>query len=223
MMDKKYKNLHEKLNRLEKKQTNPPCNYNHNFHPREMNHTNINFSSEELELLNKGLKYNLNHKKKSWIKDLATEAKTAITKIQSADQDYVRCLVARNIEQLYRQYNSNKNHYMQKTYAEMHTINSIKAKLSDNNVMILRAEKGNTIVVCHTNDHYSKTEEFILNNQFSNIRNDPTNAFQKEIRKIVNRCSITIHKEKKWKYINLNPSASSMKGLPKIHKTGLPI
>jgi len=108
------------------------------------------------------------------------EAETAITKIQSADQDYLRCLVARNIELLYRQYNSNKSHYTQKTYAEMRTINNIKAKLSDNNAMILRADKGNTIVICYTDDYYSKTQEFILNNQFSDIHNDPSNAFQKE-------------------------------------------
>ena len=36
-------------------------------------------------------------------------------------------------------------------------------------------------------------------------------------------CVLTIHKDKKWKYVNLNPFAPSMKGLPKIHKAYSPI
>ena len=59
IMDKKYKNLHQKLDNLEKEQTNSPCNPNLTFHPRVANHTNISFSPEEIKLLNKGLKYNL--------------------------------------------------------------------------------------------------------------------------------------------------------------------
>jgi len=125
-MDKKYKNLHQKLNKLQREQTNPPCNSNLNFHPQVVNHTNISFSPEELKLLNKGLKYNLSHKRKNWIKDLAMEAETDVTKLQTADQDYIRCLVARNIELLYKQYNSNRNHNTQKAHAEMHTITNIK-------------------------------------------------------------------------------------------------
>ena len=46
---------------------------------------------------------------------------------------------------------------------------------------------------------------------------------EKEIRKVINSCTVTIHKDEKWKYINLNPSTPSMKGLTKIHKTNWPI
>ena len=80
IMDKKYKNLHQKLNKLEREQTN-------NFQPQVVNHTNICFSPEELILLNKGLKY-LSHKRVNWIKDLEMEAETAVTKLQTGDQDY---------------------------------------------------------------------------------------------------------------------------------------
>ena len=91
------------------------------------------------------------------------------------------------------------------------------------NAVVLKAGKGNNIVICYANDYYSKAQEFILNNQFSTMDNDPTNAFQKEIRKVVSNCTTTIHKEEKWKYINLNQSAPSKKGLPKIYKTNSPI
>jgi len=97
----------------------------------------------------------------------------------------------------------------------MRTIRNIKAKLSLHNATILKADKGNTIVICYISSYYSKTQEIITNNQFSTINNDPTSVFQKEIHKVINNCKIIVHKEDKWKHINLNLSALSMKGLPK--------
>ena len=43
------------------------------FYPRVVNETNIRFTNEELTLLNNGLKYNLGHKPKQWMKDLGLE------------------------------------------------------------------------------------------------------------------------------------------------------
>jgi len=101
---------------------------------------------------------------------------------------------------------------------EMHTINSIKNKLRENNATIFKADKGNTLVIWYTDEQIAKTNEFIRNNHFSPIPNDPTNTFQNEIRKIVNLCKHTIRKEDKWKYICLNPTAHTLRGLPKIHR-----
>jgi len=53
------------------------------------------------------------------------EAETAIVKLLTVDQDYVRCLVAKNIELLYKQDNSNRNHTTQKAYTEMRVIRNI--------------------------------------------------------------------------------------------------
>jgi hypothetical protein len=50
----------------------------HTFFKRVENMTNISFTNEELELLNKGLKYSVHKKPKTWIKTLALEADTAI-------------------------------------------------------------------------------------------------------------------------------------------------
>jgi hypothetical protein len=61
-MDMKYKSIEHKLNKLTLKQTEKPNNNTH-FYPRVINETDIEFSNEEMTLLNKGLKYNLRHKK----------------------------------------------------------------------------------------------------------------------------------------------------------------
>jgi hypothetical protein len=45
------------------------------------NYTNIQFTHDEIQLLNKGLKYNLHYKNKKWIETLALKAKTAITNL----------------------------------------------------------------------------------------------------------------------------------------------
>lgn len=87
---------------------------------------------------------------------------------------------------------------------------------------LLKADKGNTIVIWYTEEQISKIQEFISKNHFSNIHNDPT-IFQKEIWNVINHCNYTICKEDKWKCMNLNPTAPNMKGLSKIHKDGSPI
>jgi hypothetical protein len=74
-----------------------------NFHPRVINKTDITFTNDEPTLLNKGLKYNLNHKHTNWINTLALEAETAITQLPTFEQDYICYQVAYNIKQLYKQ------------------------------------------------------------------------------------------------------------------------
>jgi len=105
----------------------------------------------------------------------------------------------------------------------MHTINSIKTTLQENKATILKADKGNTILIWYIDEQISKTHEFIRNNHFSFIPNDPNNTFHKEIRKIFNFWNHTIRKEDKWKYVALNPTAPTLKGLLKIHTNGTPI
>jgi hypothetical protein len=68
-----------------------------------VNKTSITFSNEELELLSRGMKYNLSKKRKHWIHNLALEAETAITSLPTGKQDYIRHQVAKNITKLYRQ------------------------------------------------------------------------------------------------------------------------
>ena len=53
-MEKKYKSIEDKINRLTLNQTKKP-NTNTQFYPRVANETAIKFSDEEMTLLNKGL------------------------------------------------------------------------------------------------------------------------------------------------------------------------
>ena len=57
-----------------------------NLYSRVVNKTNIAFSNDELSLLNEGLKYNLRHKHKYWINNLAFAAEIAITSLPTNEQ-----------------------------------------------------------------------------------------------------------------------------------------
>jgi hypothetical protein len=65
--------------------------------------------------------------------------------------------------------------------------------------------------------------DFIANNNLVLVNNDPAKNFQRKLRNLINECHITICKEEKWKYINLNPLAPTIRGLMKIHKIDSPM
>jgi hypothetical protein len=64
-MENKYKIIHNKIKKLTNTtQSNITKNA---FHKCIVNLTNVTFTEAEMQLLNKGLKYNLHNKQKGWI------------------------------------------------------------------------------------------------------------------------------------------------------------
>jgi hypothetical protein len=79
-LTKKYIQQNKKLSSLD---SNHQEKEKHNtkhflFNHKVKNLTHIQFSTQEVHLLNKDLQYNLLHKQKSWTETLALEAETAI-------------------------------------------------------------------------------------------------------------------------------------------------
>jgi hypothetical protein len=115
------------------------------------------------------------------------------------------------------QYNS------QSTRKEYRTIQNIKEKLDVHKALILKADKGNTLVIEYADHYCKKIHDFISNNQLQTINKDPTNKFQNKIRTVLKDCRNLITQESRPKYINLNPTHPSIRGLLKIHKDQCPI
>lgn len=86
------------------------------------------------------------------------------------------------------------------------------------NYSIINIKILNQIKDQHT--YHKKITEFIGNNNFTSIKGDLNKWFQKELR--INECCQIIQKDIQWKYISLNPSASTIRGLIKIHKVYSP-
>jgi hypothetical protein len=89
--------------------------------------------------------------------------------------------------------------------------------------VLTSADKGNTIVILPTIQYQNKIQDFIAGNNFHISNTDPTTSYQKQVRKTINNSTTMINKNSRWKYINLNASAPTIKGLIKLHKTGQPI
>jgi len=100
--------------------------------------------------------------------------------------------------------------------------NQIKRKLSAK-VLITKADKGKSTTIIYESDYNSKVHAFITNNNFTQLTHDVTNKLQWNIRTTINECNDIIQKDKKWKYINLNPATPTIRGLIKIHKHEAPI
>jgi hypothetical protein len=77
----------------------------------------------------------------------------------------------------------------------MGTLKSIKTKLSNNNAMIAKADKGSSIAILKIQDYDNKINNFITQNNFLAINTDPTNSFQNTTRKITNSIKILIAQE----------------------------
>jgi hypothetical protein len=202
-MEKKHHTTNQKLAKLESTQTTAH-KLQKKFYPRVINKTNIDFSTDELALLYKSLKYNLDFKRKDWIKNLVLEAEAAVTLLPNHEQDYVRIQVAHNVKQLYKHYSDARQCINPKAKRKRNIINKVKANLTYNKALILKADKGNSIVITYTDEYNSKVQQFIDSNNFTIMDKDPTTQFEKRIRTIINESPATIDKHKKAKYINLN-------------------
>ena len=212
--------LPTRLNKLSLVRHESPSNLI--FYTRVINKTNIIFTNEELTLLNKGLKYNLNDKHKHWLTNLAFEAETAITLLPIDIQDQVWHQVAHNIDWLYRQQNNQQKHINMQARNERKTINQMRKKLIDNKAMISKADKGNSIihVIIYIDEYKSKILDFITNNNFTIADNDIPRKLQHDLKLAINECQKRIRKDNSWRYINLNPIAPTLRGLIKIYKEG---
>jgi len=98
----------------------------------------------------------------------------------------------------------------------------MKKKLTEEKAMITKADKDKSIIILYVDDYNRKIDTFISNNSFTQSTNDITIKLRVSRTAINEWCDI-IPKDEKWKYINLNPEAPSIRGLVKIHKEDSPI
>jgi len=104
------------------------------------------------------------------------------------------------------------------SYAESKIVKSIQTKLKDNSAMITTADLGNSIIILPTQQYNMKIQNFVDENNFQASAVNPIKTFQNQIRKTINNSTTLITQDSKWKFINLNPSAPTIKGLIKLNK-----
>jgi Glu-tRNA(Gln) amidotransferase subunit E-like FAD-binding protein len=114
------------------------------LYEKVINLSSTQFSEGELELLSKGLQYNLSYNNiNQWLENLLIETEVAISKLPINHQEGLRYLAKQNIEKIVnRQYQKNA-----KSVTEHKILKSIKQNLKDNNRTITCADKGKTFVI----------------------------------------------------------------------------
>ena len=157
--------------------------------------TDLSFTEPEMAVLQKGPKCNLHDKPKNWIQNLALEAETAISSLLPPSQREVyRILTAEHINALQK---NNKPSHTHNICSESKTLENIKTKLNDNDAMITRDDKGNSLVIIPTALYESKIVDFIQGNSFQISKANLTKSLQSQVRRVMNNSKTFIPPDSK--------------------------
>ena len=96
-MEKHYENLNRKLDKLNNSHQQRTRGHQQEFYPRTVNLTDIIFTKEELELLDMGLQYNIQHTNKTNWTNLVIETEQAIRLMEPRNQDAYRILATKKL------------------------------------------------------------------------------------------------------------------------------
>lgn len=138
-------------------------------------------------------------------------------------KEIARCKLSNNITQFKR---SIRHSGTEKFILE--TFNRAKAflKLHKDEIIVTEADKGNKTVVLPKADYYRKMSELLGDkNTYKIIRTDPTNKLQRKNNTLVDdlyKSKIIDYREKQQLTCTA-ATAPRLYGLPKIHKSDLPL
>lgn len=218
--------LRKKLNRLvnEQKSKEDVVLFDFKFFPRIVNNTKIVFDSHEQTVLEKGLNYNLPKMGKKRLFDEIINAECAIKAIpQAEDREAARVSFSNKLKRKQSHPNHNSIYLSNSQRRDLEALKRIKQKLLDNHAMLCKCDKGNSTVVLYKQDYISKVNDFIQNNEVTQINHDPTAKFQRKIKTLINKSNV-LFSDNEIKHLKaMNPTAPSLRGLPKVHKPNVPI
>lgn len=218
----------KKLNNLlnNQRQNDQNINCKHTFYPRICNLTDIHFDKDEIDILSKCLKFNIpniynknNHNKFIIQEIVNTEA--AIKMIRDDNlQNEARILA--NIK-FNKHINNFKNRNNAKYFNYVKTLKCVSSKLRENNALITKADKGDTLVIMHSTEYIDKVNNFITSNNIKLLNKDPTKTFVKQLNNAIGNCKDLCDDASRRYLKPLNAKAPQLTGLPKIHKLDKPI
>ena len=143
------------------------------FHGRVINLSNTQFENHEIKLLNKGLKYDPDVVPKSdMFLSLAIDSELALR-----DQaTLIKTEAALKIQKL-----SNEYIITPSKISDNKTLISLKNKITTKDLIISKADKGQTITILNRIDYIKKIDDFISTSGAEILKLDPTDKYQKYI------------------------------------------
>jgi hypothetical protein len=162
------------------------------FYTRVKNLSDITFSTEETKILELGLNYGFKKPVKQFLQDLIIDTEDAIRKLNTNERDGYRLLAHKKLKQIQ---NSNTTNGLHKR--QIYIAKQLRTKLIHNNLMVTKADKGKTVVIIDKNIYIKKVENFLTDNNFIQLTQDPTNKYQKQIQQSILKCNTLIDKQQK--------------------------
>lgn len=180
----------------------------------------MQLNRNEIELLSKGLKYSPHLPfKKSDFEILGINTEIALNKINSDNVTTEKHICANYITKCYSKYTKSKRNVSN----DLKIIKSIQHKCNENDLILCKADKGNTVVIFNRADYINKMSILLNTDSFKLSQINPTAKFQKATVELLNKCPNLIPKNSIFKYKVMNPMSPTLYGLPKIHKENTPL
>ncbi|XP_072400958.1 uncharacterized protein [Diabrotica undecimpunctata] len=212
-------------------------NFEFKFHPRIKNLTDLNFTEDEIKLLNYDLKHSV--PKDLSLHDLESLSIETDIVIQNlslslSQRTSMRNSCCRYIIKFKNKISSTSNSSdtlnasfshnfsFQKTQSQLKILKSIKHKISRHNQNFCKADKGNCLVILDRDSYDNKVSSFLDENHFTLIPTDPSKRFISKLKDHVKNHSEFLSNLPGF-FLPGNPLISRLYGLPKIHKVGIPI
>ena len=126
---------------------------------------------------------------KHFINELIIDTENAIRHLDEKLQHTYRFPAAKKIKQIVE---TNSNNGLHKRYR--YILPQIKEKLTANNPIQAKADKGRSIVITDWNTYLQKTDELIQENEFTRIEKDPTEQHHKQVQQVIHIRNYRINK-----------------------------
>ena len=99
--------------------------------------------------------------------------------------------------------------------------NAVKKLKDRKDVMVLKANKGNATIFLRTEDYLKKMTEHLESGCYKKVTKDPLKKVMRDVTKVIKNSSLD--EETKKKLTPKNVIMPIIYGLPKIHKSGIPL
>lgn len=214
VVHQKYLTQCRKLQRLTRDSSGnstslPPS---HTFYPRVKNLSNSQFTTSQLTLLEKGLKYNLNQElSQKSLETLVVDSEVACH--LGKKNDAVKLQISVQLQNHTPSHSPTNDIYLYK---------SLQDKINHENLVLSKADKGNSIVIMNRNEYEQKVNDIIQGEEFETLNSDPTKKFTQKIKNII-KITTFISPEVLKHIVPMNPRSPLLYGLPKIHKENIPM
>ena len=191
---------------------------NFKFHDRTINLSDFNlFSAEEISFLDNGLKFTpLFKPHNNTIVETVAKVEYIINSNGISSNN-----LNNKITHIFKNYFSPHNKFPTHDKKQYSIYKSIKTKISENNLILLKADKGTASIIMNKSNYIENTIKFLNENNFNISDNhNILNEFHSDHKNVLNLCSDTLayFNTSKFQLLPSNPQFPKLYSLPKVHK-----